>query len=79
MFKLFFHKPQANPYSKAIASNLLLYGLGFLLFGITILLNPDLIAYIIAILLIAIGSVLLGTWWRLKQAGKREYRQSEVV
>jgi uncharacterized membrane protein HdeD (DUF308 family) len=42
-------------------------GLIALLFGIAILIQPDLIAYLVATFFIVIGLSLLGTWWRLRR------------
>jgi hypothetical protein len=49
-----------------LSTSLLSIGLLALLFGIAILIQPDLIAYIVATFFIVIGLSLLGTWWRMK-------------
>lgn len=49
------------------ASSILTSGLMALLFGIAILINPDLIAYLVATFFIVIGLSLLGTWWKMRQ------------
>lgn len=49
------------------ATPLLTSGLLALLFGIAILINPDLIAYLVATFFIVVGLSLLGTWWKMRQ------------
>ncbi len=49
-----------SPFSgNSFGTSLVTYGLLFLLFGISILLAPDLLAYIVASFLILIGASLL--------------------
>ena len=67
MFQFIYNRQPQNPYTKLMASNLLLTSIFCLLFGIAILLNPDLIAYLVALFLIAVGAVLLAIWWRMRQ------------
>lgn len=52
--------------SSLVGSSLLSSGLLALLFGIMILIQPDLIAYIVATFFIVIGLSLIGTWWKLR-------------
>lgn len=48
-----------------IGKSFLTGGLLCTLFGIMILIQPDLIAYLVATFFIVIGVSLLGTWWKL--------------
>ena len=59
------HSYESKPRTM-LSSSLLITGLLALLFGIAILIQPDLIAYLVATFFIVIGLSLLGTWWRLK-------------
>lgn len=47
-------------------SSLLSTGLLTLLFGIMILIQPDLIAYIVATFFIVTGVSLIATWWKMR-------------
>jgi uncharacterized membrane protein HdeD (DUF308 family) len=53
--------------SSMMGKTFLTGGLIALLFGIAILIQPDLIAYLVATFFIVIGLSLLGTWWRLRR------------
>ncbi len=50
-----------------LGSSLFTTGLIALLFGIAILIQPDLIAYLVATFFIVIGISLIGTWWSLRR------------
>ncbi len=48
-------------------SSLLSAAIVCLAFGIAILINPDLIAYLVAFFFILVGLSLLGTWWNMRR------------
>jgi len=55
------------PTRSPFGSSFLVNGILFLLLGLLILAEPDLIAYIIAILLIVTGASMIVSWWRLRR------------
>jgi len=55
--------PPRGPFGSSFLAN----GILCLLFGLAILANPDLIAYIVAAFLIVIGCSMILTWWRLRR------------
>lgn len=59
------HSYVSKPRSSLLGKSFLTSGLLSLLFGIMILIQPDLIAYLVATFFIVIGVSLLGTWWKL--------------
>jgi len=67
LFKHFGHKPP--PYIQ-FGGGLLLNGLLFILFGFAILAAPELLAFLVAIVLIFFGASLLVAWWKIKEAKK---------
>ena len=48
-----------------LRSTLLFGAIISLAFGIAVLINPDLIADLVALFFIFVGVSMLGTWWRL--------------
>ena len=67
----FSHKPQYPN----IGPGLLMNGIICVLFGLLILANPDLIAYLIAFLLIFTGGSMIWGWWKMKNPPKHWSRQ----
>jgi len=55
------------PPGSSWGSSLIAYGVFFLLFGISILLAPDLLAYIVATFLLLIGASLVAAGWRMRR------------
>lgn len=55
------YKPSAT-----IVRSLLAYAVCSILFGFAILINPALLAYLVALFFISIGVILLSIWLRLK-------------
>lgn len=62
----YLHRSSIPPRSP-FGSSFLVNGVLFILFGLLILAEPDLIAYIVAVLFIVIGASMIGTWWRLRR------------
>jgi hypothetical protein len=63
----FLQRHGSIPPRSPFGSSFLVNGVLFLLFGLLILAEPDLIAYIIATLLIFTGASMMITWWRLRR------------
>ncbi|MBU0458123.1 hypothetical protein KJ652_02880 [Patescibacteria group bacterium] len=59
------HPPPIN-----FGGGLLFNGLLFVFFGLAILQAPELLAYLIAILLIIFGASLLTAWWKVRHIGR---------
>ncbi len=55
------------PTRSPFGSSFLVNGILFILFGLLILAEPDLIAYIVAVLFIFFGCSMIATWWRLRR------------
>lgn len=55
------------PRRSFFGSSLLANGILCVLFGMLILANPDLIAYIVALFFIIAGATLILMWWRLRR------------
>ena len=66
MFFLRRSGPSSFP-SHSWGTSLITYGLLFLLFGVSILLAPDLLAYIVAAFLILIGISLVAAGLRMRR------------
>jgi len=64
MFNFYTNKKYSSPLQKRFAGFLLPNGLLLLLLGIAILVNPDLLATIVAFFMIFFGANLLMIWWK---------------
>lgn len=65
-----FHFGNKQPYEgngTTFSGGLMLYGTICLVFGIAILLAPQLLAFIVATLLIFVGLTMLTTGWRIRK------------
>lgn len=51
---------------RSAGSGLLFNGLLCVLFSLAIFANPDLLAFLVAVLLMIIGVSLLSTWWKVR-------------
>lgn len=60
---IYVSKSGPSPFGKTFLTG----GLLCTLFGIAILIQPDLIAYLVATFFLVIGLSLLGTWWKMRQ------------
>jgi uncharacterized membrane protein HdeD (DUF308 family) len=67
MFSFLQHHSSSIPNRSPFGSSFLVNGILFMLFGLLILAEPDLIAYIIAALLLITGAGMIVTWWRLRR------------
>jgi uncharacterized membrane protein HdeD (DUF308 family) len=63
MFHLFFRHHDRPP--PALGGGLLFNGLISILFGIAVLAAPELLAYLVAVLLIVFGASMLTAWWQI--------------
>jgi uncharacterized membrane protein HdeD (DUF308 family) len=63
------HRQNGSPYP-GFGSGLLFNGIMCILFGFVVLIAPELLAYLIAIVLIFIGGSLLSVWWRIRSTQK---------
>ena len=48
-------------------SSLLVNGLLCILFGVVILMEPELLAYIVAVFFVLLGAMLLSAWWKMRR------------
>ena len=65
-FMRLFHRQQTVP-PPVVGQGLLLNGLICVAFGLAVLAAPELLAYLVAIVLIVLGVSLLSTWWKLRK------------
>lgn len=64
---LFLNRHSSIPPRNPFGPSLLMNGILLILFGLLILAEPDLIAYIVAVLLIIVGCMFVASWWRMKR------------
>ena len=69
-FLPFGHKP---PMMGGVGPGLLFNGILCILFGIAILMAPELLAYIVATFLIIIGVSLLVMWWKVRGFSSKKW------
>jgi uncharacterized membrane protein HdeD (DUF308 family) len=62
----FLFKRSAYKPSSTVVHSLLVYAICSILFGLMILINPALLAYLVAFFFISIGAILISIWLRLK-------------
>ena len=71
MFRIFTvghqRPPYGRPYGGSMGSGLLLSGILCVLFGLAIIADPALLAYIVATFFIVTGVSLLTAWWKLRR------------
>jgi uncharacterized membrane protein HdeD (DUF308 family) len=63
----FLQRRSSIPPRSPFGGSMLINGVLTLLFGIVILVEPDLIAYIVATFLIVIGVSMIYSWWKLRR------------
>ena len=67
MFFSLLHRHSSIPPRSPFGPSLLMNGVLLILFGLLFLAEPDLIAYIVAVLLIIVGCMFVASWWRMKR------------
>jgi uncharacterized membrane protein HdeD (DUF308 family) len=63
--------PSNQPRGNQWGAGLLFNGILCVAFGLAVLAAPELLAYLVAVFLIILGSTLIAAGWKLRQATKR--------